>query len=197
VTNYRWIVFANPQAGLILGSNDPPQYSQLPDWLTPNNVLGRRETPHLALSLETLDGGKTWRSSAASTFGRITRARFAPPGEGLGLIEHYDSFEYPSEVFSLAWPTGRNEVVFHDKNFFVSDVWVTPGGEYYLAGIALASRLRDIVPQKVKVLTSRDLKEWKPLDVDYRASANRVFLAGSGGDMWMATDNGMILKLMP
>ncbi len=196
-TTYRWIVFATPQAGLILGSNDPPRPARLPDWLEPDNVLGRRETPHLALTLQTLDGGKTWKSGSASTFGHTTRARFAPPGKGLGLVEHAESFQYPSEVFSLSWPAGDNGVVFRDKNFFVSDAWVTPGGAYYLAGITLASRLRDIVPQKVKVLTSRDLKEWKPLAVDYRAAANRVILAGSGEDLWMAANNGMILKLAP
>jgi photosystem II stability/assembly factor-like uncharacterized protein len=197
VTTYRWIVFATPQAGLIMGSNDPPQYSRLPGWLAPDDVLQRRETPHLSLTLETHDGGRTWDSSSASTFGKITRARFASPGRGIGLVEHAESFQYPSEVFSLAWPSGKNEVVFRDKEFFVSDAWVTPGGVYYLAGIAIASRLRDIVPQKVKVLTSRDLKEWKALDVDYRAVANRVTLAGSGDDLWMATNNGMILKLAP
>jgi hypothetical protein len=32
--------------------------------------------------------------------------------------------------------------------------------------------------------------------VDYRAVANRVILAGDGsGGLWMATNNGMILKL--
>jgi len=149
------------------------------------------------LTLGTVDGGKTWQSSAAPTSGRITRARFASPGKGLGLIEHAESFQYPSEVFSLSWPTGKNEVVFRDKEFFVSDVWMTPGGAYYLAGVTVASRLRDIVPQKVKVLTSRDLKEWKPLAVDYRAAANRVILAGCGEDLWMAANNGMILKLAP
>jgi hypothetical protein len=182
---------------LILGSNDPPQFTRLPNWLAPDNVLDHRETPHLSLTLTTIDGGKSWRSSSASTFGKITRARFATSGAGLGLLEHAESFQYPSEVFSLSWPSGKNEVVFHDKEFFASDVWVTPGGAYYLAGIAVASRLRDIVPQKVKVLTSRDLKEWKALAVDYRAAANRVILAGSGDDLWMATNNGMILKLAP
>jgi photosystem II stability/assembly factor-like uncharacterized protein len=197
VTTYRWIVFATPEAGLVLGSNDPPHSAQLPGWLAPDNVLERRETPHLSLTLQTFDGGKTWQSSSASTFGKITRARFAPPGKGIGLLEHAESFQYPSEVFSLSWPTGKNEVVYHDRGFFVSDVWVTPGGAYYLAGIAVASRLRDVVPQKVRVLTSRDLKEWKPMDVDYRAAANRVILAGAGDDLWIATNNGMILKMAP
>jgi hypothetical protein len=34
--------------------------------------------------------------------------------------------------------------------------------------------------------------------VDYRAIANRVILAGAGEDgLWLATNNGMILKLAP
>jgi len=74
---------------------------------------------------------------------------------------------------------------------------VTPGGAYYIAGIALTSKLRDEVPQKVRVLTSRDLKQWKALDVDYRAAANRVIPAGAGEDLWMASNNGMILRLVP
>jgi hypothetical protein len=36
------------------------------------------------------------------------------------------------------------------------------------------------------------------MPVDYRASANRVYLAGAGeGALWLATNNGMILKLVP
>jgi hypothetical protein len=32
---------------------------------------------------------------------------------------------------------------------------------------------------------------------DDRAVANRAMLAGAGEDLWLATDNGMILKLAP
>ena len=75
---------------------------------------------------------------------------------------------------------------------------MTPDGTCYLAGLALASRLNTIVPQKVKVLTSKDLKTWTPVTVDYRAMANHVVLAGAGGGgLWLATNNGMILKLTP
>jgi hypothetical protein len=34
------------------------------------------------------------------------------------------------------------------------------------------------------------------MDVDYRAVANGVILAGSGEDLWAATNHGMILKLV-
>jgi hypothetical protein len=195
--SYRAIAFADAKNGIILGSNNPPQAERGPDWLDPNAAIGRQETPRLVLNMQTFDGGKTWNEHASSMFGEITRARFNPPAKGLGLVEHLPSFAYPSEVFAIEWPSGGNAVVFRDKNFFVSDVWVAPDGAYYLAGITLASRLRDVIPQKVKVLVSRDLKEWKTMEVDFRAAAQRVMMAGAGKDLWIATNNGMILKLVP
>jgi photosystem II stability/assembly factor-like uncharacterized protein len=193
---YRWIAFANPQAGLILGSDELAQDAPLPDWLDPRDALNRSEWRQPTMTLQTLDAGKTWQFNSVYTLGQNTRSRFAPPARGIGLVEHAQSSRYPSEVWGLSWPTGANELVYRDENFFVSDVWVTPRGAYYLAGLALTSKLRDVVPQKVRVLASSNLKEWKALDVDYRAVANRVILAGAGDDLWMAADNGMILKLV-
>jgi hypothetical protein len=59
--------------------------------------------------------------------------------------------------------------------------------------------LRSVIPGKVQVLTSKDFgaSGWTEMPVDYRAVATRTLL--SGGDsqnIWMATDNGMILKLV-
>ena len=195
---YSWIAFANPQAGLITGANEPIRRERLPDWLEPATAVGARETPHLSLTLQTFDGGKTWKADSTSMFGEIARSRFSPPHFGLGLIEHDQSFQYPSEVFRIEWPSGKNQIVYQDEHFFISDVWVTPGGVYYLAGIEIASKLRNVVPQKAKVLMSRDLTTWTPTGMDYRATANRVFLGGAGEDaLWLATNNGMILKLVP
>jgi hypothetical protein len=174
---YRWIAFATPQAGLIVGSTNPP--------------------PSGSLALGTTDGGNTWKSLPGSIFGEITLVRFGGAGTGLGLIEHAPSSQYPSEVLSLSWPSGKNEVVYRDESFSVRDVWVTPGGVYYLAGLMAAGRRPSLVPQKVKVLKSSDLKEWTPVAADDRAVANRAMLAGAGEDLWLATDNGMILKLAP
>jgi photosystem II stability/assembly factor-like uncharacterized protein len=198
-SQYDWIAFATPLAGVVIGSNNPPRRrAEFPDWLSPDSALGERETPHLSLTLQTFDGGKTWKSSSTSMFGSITRARFGPRGVGLGLIEHAPSFRYPSEVLGLRWPTGKSEVIYRDENFRVDDVWVTSDGACYLAGLALVSKLSSVVPQKVKVLTSRDLTTWTPVEIDYRAMANRVILAGAGaGNVWLATNNGMILKLNP
>ena len=197
LASYLFIAFASPKDGIIVGSKSQPQMERGPDWLEPNSAISRRETPKISLNLQTTDGGKTWKSHSASMLGEITRARFNAPAKGLGLVEHLPSSTYPSEVFEIEWPSGGNRVVYRDKDFFVTDVWVGPDGAYYLAGLTLGSRLRDVIPQKVKVMTSRDLKQWTAMAVDYRAAANSVMLAGSGKDLWLATNTGMILKLVP
>ena len=196
---YGWIAFATPQLGIITGWNRPPERTftpQLPEWIDPEAALRHREWPHLALSLETRDGGKTWKSASASIFGQITHIRFGPPGKGLGLVEFANSFQYPSEVHRIKWPSGGSEMIYRDKKFAVSDVCVTPDGTAYLSGIVVAGELRSVVPGKVKVLKSQDLSNWKDIEVDYRAVANRTTLAAADDhNIWLATDTGMILKL--
>jgi len=170
----------------------------LPEWIDPEAALHHRALPHPGLSLETHDGSKTWRSASASLIGQVTRIRFGPPGTGLGLVEFSDAFQYPSDVFRLRWPTGSSERVYRDKQFAVTDVWVTPDGTGYISGVVMAGELRSLVPGKVKVLRSRDFSIWTDLDVDYRAVANRTTLSAVGDhDIWLATDSGMILKLTP
>ena len=194
---YGWIAFATPEIGLITGWDILSPSGRFPDWLNPARAVTRRETPHLTLTVETHDGGKTWRSTSASTFGEITRVRFGPPGKGLGIVTHSSSFQYPSEVYRILWPTGKTEPTYRDKDFCATDAWMAPDGTAYIAGTVAFSKLRDYVPQKVKVLRSYDFKNWTPIPVDYRAVAKRVTLTGTGGDLWLATDNGMILKLAP
>ena len=196
-TVYGWIAFATPQIGLITGWDIPLSRDRFPDWLDPQRAVTSRETPHLTLTLETRDGGKTWKSTSASAFGEITRVRFGPPGKGLGIVTHSSSFQFPSEVYDILWPTGKTAAAYRDADFCATDAWMTADGTGYLAGTVAFSKLRDYVPQKVKVLKSSDLRVWTPIPVDYRAVAKRATLAGSGGDLWMATDNGMILKLTP
>ncbi|MGA3095409.1 MAG: hypothetical protein ABSF25_03055 [Bryobacteraceae bacterium] len=197
-TVYGWIAFATPQVGIITGWDIPLHRDErYPDWLDPQRVVTRRETPHMTLTLETHDGGETWKSTSASAFGEITRVRFGAPGYGLGIVTHSASFEYPSEVYRIPWPNGKAEPAYRDKDFCATDAWLGPDGTAYLAGTVAFSKLRAYVPQKVKVLKTRNFTDWTPMPVDYRAVAKRVTLAGAGGDLWLATDNGMILKLAP
>jgi photosystem II stability/assembly factor-like uncharacterized protein len=193
---YNWISFGNANYGIITGLNQPiPRWLPMfPTALDPEDALSRRETAHLSYKLTTNDGGKTWKSESASLIGHITRIRLSPNGSGLGLIEYADSFKYASEVYQVEWKTGKNTTVYRDKKFAVTDVWLTPGGTAYLAGIQSQGQVRSVSPGKVKVIASTDLKSWTEMPVDYRAVSQRVLLAGSGEDVWLVTDNGMILK---
>ena len=195
---YSWIAFANARYGLITGYNQPVLRwgAQFPSWMDPEDALSRRETPHLSYSLVTRDGGKTWRSGSASIIGHVARFRFSAEGPGLGLMEFGDSFKYPSEVYKLDWMTGKNQTVFRDKRYAITDIWLTNDGTAYLAGIEIAGKVRSVAPGKVKVFKSTDLNSWDEMPVDYRAVAERVVIAGvDGRNLWLATGNGMILRL--
>ena len=194
---YNWIAFANPNYGLIVGFNQPINRwgSIFPAWLDPEDALNRRELPHLGYTLSTTDGGKTWISSSQSILGHVTRVRLRSDGTGIGLVEHSDSFVYPSEVYKLDWKTGRNQNVYRDKRFAFTDVWLGHDGSAYVAAIEVQGKLRSIMPGKVVVFYSPDFKSMVPMKVDYRANAQQVIFGGNGASLWIATDTGMILKL--
>ena len=196
---YTWIAFATPKFGMIMGYNLPPRRwgSQFPDWLDPQAAASYRDVPHLNYSLETRDAGKTWRSTSASLFGDTTRVRFLPDGTGIGLVEYSQYYRLASEVYTIDWRNGKSESIYKDARFGVTDMWKMPDGTVYLAGILALGRMRNLVPGKVQVLTSRDYKTWLAMPVDYRATANGVTLAAPDDrNVWMATDTGMILKLI-
>jgi len=197
-SGFNWIAFATPQFGLITGFNQPPRnlFQEFPAWMDPEDALSRRDPPHLSYTLVTRDGGKTWKSSAASLFGNVTRVRFGPRGLGVGLIEYAESFRYPSEAYKIEWTTGKSSTIFHDKRFAISDVWMMPDGTVYLGGVSVNGELRTVVPGRVQVLKSQDLSSWTEMEVDYRAVARQVtFSATDENNLWLATENGMILKL--
>jgi photosystem II stability/assembly factor-like uncharacterized protein len=198
-SGYTWISFATPQFGIVTGWNMPPPRAQrLPDWLDPEAAANRRDTPHLSYSLVTNDAGKTWKASSASLFGQVTRVRFGPRGTGLGLIEYPASFRYAAEAYQIDWKTGKSQTVYRDRKFAISDIWLTPDGTAYLAGVQAVGQIRGVVPGKVMVLVSQnpELTAWTEIAVDYRAVANQVILAvADAKNMWLATDGGMILKL--
>jgi beta-xylosidase len=126
----------------------------------------------------------------------VTRARFSSDGPGLGLIEYGDSATYPSEVYKLDWTTGKNQTIFRDKRYAITDVWLTKDGTSYLAGVEMTGQVRSIVPGNIKVFKSSDMKNWNEMAVDYRAVGRRATLSGADEqNLWLATDSGMILKL--
>ena len=197
-TVYGWITFTGQEVGLISGwyRAPVPFGDGLPDWMDPEHARRRRELPSLSIVLDTVDGGKTWKPSVGSLFGHITRVRLIPGGIGLGLVELTGAMdEWPSEVHLINWGTGKSERVFSDRNIAITDIWVTPSGTSYLAGIESAGKLRRVVPGKLRILKSEDRRNWTRMDVDYRATGQRAVFAGSGGSLWVATNTGMLLKL--
>ncbi|HWB84182.1 MAG TPA: YCF48-related protein [Bryobacteraceae bacterium] len=198
-TTYSWISFANPQLGIVTGYSSPPRRvdprAAFPEWMDPERALRRENWPHVLITLETHDGGKTWRPQASSLFGMLARVRFGPPSTGLGLVEFPDSSPYPSDVMRLDLKTGKNQRIYRERNRAISDVWIDSKGVAYLAGTEVVGRLRSIIPSQVKVSVSHDLNKWTETAVDYRAVANRVMLsAPDDNHLWLATDTGMILQ---
>jgi hypothetical protein len=196
---YVWVAFADPKVGLITGTNTPPRrFAPLfPDWLDPEATFRMRDIPHLSYSLATLDGGETWRNKSASLFGQTSRFRLLPSGQGIGLIEFSELSQIPSEVYTINWHSSGSQSVYKDAKRSISDVWLDPDGTAYISGVEEPGRLRDIIPSKVVVMTSKDFKTWTRIPADYRASAIRTILTSPDPQHhWLATDNGMILKLV-
>lgn len=194
-TVYNNITFVTPKTGLIDGFSSPPRGAAKPDWLDTDDK--RREWPHLSIMLDTRDGGKTWKPSTASMFGRVARESFQPTGRGLGLIEFTDTFKWPSEVHLIDGTTGKSSIVYNATDRAITDVLLLPSGTGYLAGVEVIGKLQHSpIPRKLKILRSTDLNDWEEMDVDYRATAVRAMLRVAGdGSLWVATDTGMILKL--
>lgn len=182
-TVFLAIAFADRRSGMIAGASNPPRRDSGPR---------ARELPHLGIFVDTRDGGVTWRASAASMFGSVSRLAFAPDGRGLGLVEFAGEFDYPSEVFRIDWKTGQSTRAFRDARCAVTDLVFTPSGGAVLAGVN-ARRLGE--RGRIRLLHSTDLAEWEEMPVSGRPAAQRVILAGAGQLVWAATDRGLLLSL--
>jgi hypothetical protein len=178
---------------LMIGRSAPRRSYSTPIWLDPNPQL-RRELPALTFTLQSNDQGKTWNSTRASMFGRVSAVEVASKGHGMLLIEFDEFFEFPSELYTLNVPTWQNTLALRRKDLAITDI--AASSEYYAAGFQPPGALfRSPIPGKVRILHSKDMKTWTEFEVDYRAVATRVMLAESGGLLWAATDTGMILNL--
>lgn len=182
-TSYDWIAFANERFGMVAGASLAPRSG--------SEERGR-ELPHLTVFLDTRDGGDTWTASTTSMFGRVTRVAFEPNGRGLGLIEFRGEFEFPSEVFSIDWKTGRSSRVFRRKDIAITDAGFDAQGTAWLAGVQRSGAQST---GRVRVFRSADLSVWEEVATD-RVSAARVMLALCCGESpWMATESGAFLRL--
>lgn len=196
---FTTVTFAG-KFGLVTGFHQPrrPDDFELPDWMDPAEAKRRRQWPSLTFILQTIDGGQTWKSSAVSLLGKVSRVRVLSPTTGAILIEFDRSFDFPSEVYRLSQAAGKPSRMFRDKTLAATDVALFNDNAGIVAGYAPVGQLHQLpIPGKVRIQQTTDGGvTWTDMDVDYRAVAKRVTLAyGSTGPVFAATDTGMILRL--
>lgn len=197
-TVFHVVAFITPKIGVIAGRTEPLRLLETPIWMDPDPT-DSVEFPTITAVLQTRDGGEKWEVGTTSIFGRISQLRGTPKTTfGIALVEYDRYFRHPSELLRIDFKTGSSDSVIARKDFAVTDVAVKADGAVYAAGFRpIGTLARTPVPGKVRVLSSSgDLKLWMEMDVDYRAVANRVSITTApDGNLWMATDTGMILQL--
>ena len=89
--------------------------------------------------------------------------------------------------------------MFKQKDRRVTDAAVFADGKGFLGAVEPPGQMASVpVPGKVRILRSPNLSDWEEMNVDYRAVAGFVTLAGPDAEhLWAATDTGMILQLGP
>jgi len=87
----------------------------------------------------------------------------------------------------------------YKSNLRVTDCAVFAGPRAFLAAVEPPGKLNSIpIPGKVRVLSSTNWTDWTEMDVDYKANARSLIMAGPDAEhVWVATDTGMILHLIP
>jgi hypothetical protein len=175
------VLIGTPDASALVLSNATSQESQ---------AVGK------VTVLETLDGGKKWRSAVLPIKGELAQLRMSDQGFVLSLILYQDpKSPAGSAVFQtpLGSPDGR--LVFAKRDRAVTDIALLSNGGAVLVAIEPpGNSARVPIPGKLKILESADLKVWQEMDVDYRAVAQRAVIAAPDAQhMWVATDTGAIL----
>jgi hypothetical protein len=198
-TAYTQIYFENGKAGIIYGASTPPRRddSNLPEWMEPERAVKRRKVSMLALDLRSSDGGTTWKSETAELLGSLSGVCLAG-ADGLSIYQFDQTFDSPSEVYHMDARAGKVTTVYHDK-LRVMDCAIFRGPRAFLAAVEPPGRLNTVpIPGKVKILSSTNLTDWTEMDVDYKANARSLVMAGPDAEhLWVATDTGMILHLLP
>jgi hypothetical protein len=196
-TTYDWIHFTTSRVGIISGASRPPRKGRTesyPAWLDTDPQTRRKEWPGASITLETRDGGLTWRHSVTSIFGKISRVRYARNGRGLALVEFHDAFDFPSEVFAIDLKKGSSERVFRRKDRAVTDTWIE-AGYAFLASIEPPAPDAPDRTGNAFLYRSDDLQQWQEFALPLQAKGTRLWLAGTpDGAIWVALDTGLVYR---
>jgi len=197
--SYNEIYFENQKHGVIVGGSVPPRPDDphLPSWMEPERAMKRRQIPTLTFMIETQNAGEKWIMNSTPLIGHLVDLKMIRE-TGLAIISFGESFEWPSEVYRMDLDEHKSERIYREKNRRVVDSALFPG-RAYLAAIEPPGKLNTLpIPGKVKMLTTLDFQTFSEMDVDYKALARSLVLAGPDADhQWAATDTGMILHLVP
>ncbi len=185
-------------AGMLVGDSTAvtAEDPALPDWMTPDRALNRKNLPGTAVVFQTHDGGKTWSGQLSSAFGAVRRVRMGP-SRGAIAFQYRESFGWPSELFLLDLRSGKNAPVLRRKDLVIHDMLLFNDGSLLAAATQPTGRLRNSpIPGKLRILWSPDAAAWFEMKVDYRATGNSAtFASCSDGSIWLATDEGAIVQL--
>ncbi len=197
-TAYTTISFVG-QAGVIGGDwTSAPAYA-VPQWVDPATEKRRQSyTRGTFILLKTQNGGQKWQQFSGESKGFPVRLLMLKPAEALGLFE-FPGSDSPSALIRIDLNAGKTAPIFNARESMAfRDIAVLPDGTGILAGIEFQGKSSQLpIPGKLKLATSRDLTTWLDMTVDYRAVAIRPVIAAADSDhVWVATDTGMILKLV-
>jgi hypothetical protein len=150
--------------------------------------------------LETLDGGKKWTRGTVPVEGELAQVRMSDKGFSVSLILYSDS-KSPVSTAVFLTPNGSRDSrpIFAEKDRAATDIALLPDGHAVVAAVEPPGNTTQVpIPGKLRMLASDNLKVWQEMDVDYRALAQRAVIAAPDAQhMWVATDTGAILKLVP
>lgn len=197
--NIHWtsMVFPDSRRGLIAGFSSPqPGSAAPPASAGGENARPRRLRPSTTIAGETRDGGRSWRFSCTSAFGRVVRLR-AAGDHGLAISHYGGDFEFPAEAFLIDFRSGGSRPVFRRRGVELHDAALLADGSAVLAAIEPPGELGSRpAPGRLRIFHSPDCEQWFEMRVDDRAEGRRAFLAAFGPDeLWAATDSGCILRL--
>ena len=156
------------------------------------------------VALELGNPNATELNDANSNNRKSGRRRAPSVADSLVLITYEQPYRAPSAVVHVDLNAPNKTTTFSESHRLFSSVRLFPpqvggGPRGFLAGVEPPGEIPLLpIPGRVVVYQSEDLNHWEPMEVDYRADAHSVVLAGSSPqNLWMATDTGMILHLVP
>jgi hypothetical protein len=221
-TAFRSIRFIDQTRGVALGGFRPmvmPYPGYLPEM--------QPETPGMLHSLQTGDGGKTWSTDSISVFGYPHQVVPLSATEGLLVFRFTQNFNWSTVVYRLGWGSQGFQSFLKEKEWIVTEIIRLPDGRIAIAEVKRAGTLtQPEFPTQVRVLLetsdprpsipaetapSAALAEasqepfapgwkdrWKDLRPNFKFQATNAQLAAKpDGSLWLLTNEGAILELVP